>query len=359
MKIIGLLSAWACEDWIDLAITQALDLVDELIISIGYYHKFFKAIEDKTINKVKKHLNNEKIKIVETYCDKNNSKVENRRRTLNLMLEASDNIEVGNIIWLFDADEFYSKEAIEEIMNFIKKEDFDVIIVKDYMFCINFDYYIILYHERIFKITNKNFYFFKPTQIFWPPPKKKAILLENNPMFHYSLLLGEQIKGIQWILEGLPLSVLWYRKIYRNYDPSNEDFWMKKNQELIGNYRFWKDTRGKVIEKNCHGLFRYNGKQSGLIEKSALRKIIDFRSYTKKKPNYKRYLEIAKPMIKNSKKNTWKMLFFKIIESKIWQKTITNLNKSLLKKPFYKNIFKKFFMVKLNQFEINIKSSYK
>ncbi len=137
MKIIGLLSAWACEDWIDLAITQALDLVDELIISIGYYHKFFKAIEDKTINKVKKHLNNEKIKIVETYCDKNNSKVENRRRTLNLMLEASDNIEVGNIIWLFDADEFYSKEAIEEIMNFIKKENFDVIIVKDYMFCIN------------------------------------------------------------------------------------------------------------------------------------------------------------------------------------------------------------------------------
>jgi len=49
---------------------------------------------------------------------KNKSRKENRCETLNRMLNASENIIVGNLIWILDVDEFYSKRAIEEIRNF-------------------------------------------------------------------------------------------------------------------------------------------------------------------------------------------------------------------------------------------------
>lgn len=54
------------------------------------------------------------------------------------------------------------------------------------------------------------------------------------------LLMGEQMKGIQWMLEGCPEAFLWYRRIYENYDPENEELWKKRNQQLTGHYGFWR-----------------------------------------------------------------------------------------------------------------------
>ena len=119
MKIIGLLTAWACEDWIELAIEQALDIVDELIISIGVFDENFKKIEDNTFNRAKKYFNNDKLKLVDTICNSKDIRRNNRCATLNNMLRASDNIEIGNLIWILEDDEFYSRESIEEIRNYI------------------------------------------------------------------------------------------------------------------------------------------------------------------------------------------------------------------------------------------------
>ena len=135
--------AWACEDWIEYAIEQALNLVDVLILVIGAFHPYFKKIEDKTYEKAKKYLNDKEIKFYHTIVDPQKNADQNRAATANYIFQDNDYFEIGDIIWILDVDEFYSKEAIEEIMNFIKNEDFDIITVNDRMFCINFDYYII------------------------------------------------------------------------------------------------------------------------------------------------------------------------------------------------------------------------
>jgi len=337
MKIIGFLTAWACEDWIEYSIKQALGLVDELIIAIGAFHKHFKKIEDNTYEIAKKYLKNKKIKVIQTVCEKKNTPDLNKCATLNKMLQVSENIEVGNVIWILDADEFYSKEAIEEIKNFIKNYDFEEIYVTDRMFCINFNYYILHEHSRILKIRS-NQCFFVHLQVLMPRAQKKTVLLKNNPMFHYSMLMGEQMKGIQWMLENVPFAVLWHRKIYNKYDPENEDFWLKKNQELTGNYRFWRDAFKGIKEKNDHGLFKYNGKHPEIIENSPLREISDFRKFMKNKPNYDTYLKTMKTIITEKKKFDFKKLITQIRNKKIWKKYIVEKRQLLIEF----NIFKLF-----------------
>ena len=305
MKIIGLLTAWASEDWIEYSIQQALDLVDELIISIGAHNKYFKMIEDKTDEKAKKYLTNKKIKVVQAVSGPSNDPDKNKCATLNRMLHVSENIEIGNLIWILDVDEFYSKNAIDEINLFIKtNNDFDEIQFFSYYFCINLEYYITSHLNRIFKIKQNDIYF-TPTQILNPKCVKTVTLLENNPMFHYSLLTGEQLRAIYWLSTDKFERLIWYMKIYKKYDPLKGEYWIKKNQELNGIYGFWFHDID-IIENNGHGLFRYYGKHPELIENSPLKQISDFRTYMRKKPNYKKYLLAMKELIVGKKKKSFK-----------------------------------------------------
>ncbi len=349
MKIIGFLTAWACEDWIELTIQQALSIVDELIISIGAFHKYFNTIKDKTSERAKKYLNNKKVKFVQTICNPKNTPDQNKAATLNEMLKASENVDVGNILWIFDADEFYSKKAIEEIKKFIRNNDFDLIYVIDRMFVINFHYYILFKHERIMKIKNPKC-FFTAVQNIHPTPKKIFTLLDKNPMFHYTLLMGEQIKGIQWALEGIPEAVLWYKKIYNYYDPNNEEYWMKKNQELTGHYGFWRNPNEvkpkKIQEKDGHGLFYYSENHPEIIESSKLIEKNDFRKYMKMKPNFKIYLKTMRLLISEEKRLTIKKIIKKYFITDTWPKRLIRLPVSLSKIKLYKNILKKIIKTK-------------
>ncbi len=301
MKTIGLFTAWACEDWIEYSIDQALQLVDELIISIGAFSPYFKGIEDRTFEKAQKYLKNEKVKFIPAICDPKKNVDGNKCSTLNKMLEVSQNIEKNNVIWILDSDEFYSKESLEEIYNFLNSnEDFDVIYLRNRYFCINFNYYFEASNIRLFKIKTKNCYF-TPTQHFHPIGKKEVELLETNPMFHYSFLTGEPLKMIYWLSSEFYDKITWYFKIYKKFDKLHEDFWMKKNEEITGKYRFFLND-DSCIEKNGHGLFTFQGVHPEIIENSPLKKISDFRVYMKKKPNYKNYLIIMKELIVKKKK---------------------------------------------------------
>ncbi len=347
MKIIGLLTAWACEDWIEISIKQALDLVDELIIAIGAYDKYFQRIEDKTYDIARKYLNHKKIKVVSIVRNPALSRKQNRAETFNHMLKASENIKKGNLLWILDVDEFYSKESIEEIMDYIESnKDFDEIKVVARFFCINLNYYILFTHGRILKITDDNPYF-TPTQKINPRPKKIITLLHENPMFHYSMLTGEQLKGILWLLDDFIYKFMWYRKIYNNYDPQNEEIWMQKNQELTGNFGFW-ITKEDAIEKNGHGLFHYNEKHPDLIESSPLKKISDYRIYMKEKPNYKIYLKVVNQIIAEKNEINLQRILTSIKDFIIWQKYFVKIKifldrnrrlKRLLNKVKKRNIY--------------------
>ncbi len=118
--------AWACEDWIELAIEQTLNLVDELILIIGAFHPYFLRIGDNTLKKAKKYLNNNKIRFFNSIIDQKKNADQNRATTANHMLQSYDHFKEGDVIWILDADEFYSEEAIEEIKNFITNIDFNI-----------------------------------------------------------------------------------------------------------------------------------------------------------------------------------------------------------------------------------------
>ncbi len=343
MKIIGLLSAWASEDWIQYSIEQALGLVDELIISIGPYNEYFKMIGDKTFEKASKYFDNKKIKFVNTICLSNKKISHNRCATLNQMLQVSENVEIGNLIWLLDVDEFFTVEAINEIREFIiNNEDFDDIHLCGRLFGINFNYYVETHLHRIFKIRSKNTYF-RPTQSIEPKPEKTAVLLKNNPMFHYSLLTGEQQRGIYWLSEDRFKGMLWYMKIYKNYDPFNQNYWMEKNLKLTGNYGFWLfswDIKNKIflnkIKNSNESLIKYCGKHPELLENSSLRSISDFRVFMRKKPNYKNYIEAMKQLIDEKKKNSFRSY---------WNLKLSNLEKKFQNIPRLERLHNKLILM--------------
>jgi len=83
-KIIGLLTAWTCEEWIEASILQALEYCDEVIVSIGANTKGLATLEDKTLEKAQPYLDHEKIKYVPTVLGSNMSTA--RCTTLNNML---------------------------------------------------------------------------------------------------------------------------------------------------------------------------------------------------------------------------------------------------------------------------------
>ncbi len=358
MKIIGLLTAWAAEDWIEYSIKQALTLVDELILSIGPFDNYLEEIKDNTLKIAQKYSNHRKVKIVKTVHSPFNTLNQNKCVNLNRMLKVSENIEVGNIIWILDVDEFYSNEAIKEVLDFINNKDFDSIRVVSRFFAINFNYYIKISHERIFKIKNKNCYF-TPTQRFHPTPIKKALLLEKNPMFHYSMLTGNQ-KQIQWLVHNSYKALIWFRKIYNHYDPNNEDFWMKKNLEVTGHYGFWIRSAESREEKNNHGLFKYNGKHPEIIENSHLRNINDFRKYFLKKPQNEQINKILKEIIKDKKRFRIKLRDFYVFKLKRLFKMILQIIISFTKKDLKKklNLLKRTKLIQLILFKFKIKYNY-
>ena len=341
MKIIGLLTAWACEDWIEYSIKQALEIVDELIISIGPYNKFFKKIADKTLNIALKYKDNNKIKFVPTvYITKELRRTYSRNRcaTLNQMLKKSDNNKEGNVIWLLDADEFFSQKAIKIIENFLTYQDFDSISLKTRFFCIDLNHYIELYHKRIFKIKDSKMYF-TPTQKINPKSQIKIRLLDNEPMFHYSLLTGEQIRCIFWFGEDAYDRLIWYYKIYKKYDISDEIYWFKKNEVITRNFGFWFHTH--VKEKDGRGLFEYNGKHPIIIENSHLKNISDFRIYYKEKPNFKDYLKVMKDILRKKRKIKYQELLKQHLYKKI-SDIISKLNYPKVLIQFLNKMFKKF-----------------
>ena len=72
------------------------------------------------------------------------------------MLQASDNFEVGNWVWLLDCDEFYFKEDWEDIKKNIFDSDYDCVETKEKFFYVNMQNYLLNDRRRLFKITDKS-----------------------------------------------------------------------------------------------------------------------------------------------------------------------------------------------------------
>ena len=253
-KIIGLINAWAAEDWIEPAIQQALLYCDEVIVSVGAHSTDFKYLEDSTLQRVTKYQ--DKIKIV-SMSKAGLSHNDIKANTLNRMLKQSSLFKQDNWIWILDVDEFYFNATHLKIKEIIKNNIHDCIRIEAKLFYINGFRYLCSSHDRLFKITNSACCF-KPTQHWTGSQNKKFILKRDNHrlgMFHYCLLTGLKYKELLWEshLGRHDEKILWLREIYIKYDLNNEDLWINKNLKISGikspfyNNQFQPDQNGYLF----------------------------------------------------------------------------------------------------------------
>jgi hypothetical protein len=285
-KIIGLVTGWGVESWIEPCIKQALEFCDEVLVAIGTKSPVMQRFEDSTLELSKKYR--DRVKLLSINVNTELTSV-GTAGMLNSMLRFSDLFEIGNWIWILDSDEFYHKRTCDFIKLAIAKDVATHITVKSKFFLVDMYHYLEGEHERLFKITDYNdnkdpSTLFIPTQ-HWPLAKnaiiKKLTLPKEYPMFHYSMLKNPCMRVFEWEYEQpntkQERKVKWAHEIYKYYDLDNEEYWINKNLEVSGIRHPWFHESYNTDENGK--LFVYKGKQPKYIEETELPKIKDFRAY--------------------------------------------------------------------------------
>jgi len=279
-KIIGLICAFAAEDWIELAIEQALEYTDDVILNIGAYTKAVAQNEDRTLEKAMKY------KKYVTFVDATVSGKHwtSKAPTLNAMMHSSKYFDVDNWVWMFDVDEYYLKKEVDNMKANIFNSDYNCVQHNEKYFFINMRKYLTNVRKRMYKISdldNK----FRPTNK-WTGPKSNIYYAEGNGMFHYSMLCNMYAKLDLWKTErwsepreNHPL-VDWCNKIYFNFDLDDEEYWIEENAKLYGvKTPYW--IGDMEADENGH-LYDFNGSHPHGIEAADLPKIEDFRKLYEK-----------------------------------------------------------------------------
>lgn len=274
MKIIGILTGWGCQDWINKAILQGLKYCDELHVCISAHSDSLLKFEDNSYKIAKEYG-----KVINLFeYNKRSFHALVKSEILNTALLNSKYYEKGNWVWVLDVDEFYTEKVFETIKEALPSDMVDIISFMSRFFYINTKNYIISEHYRLFKIQDKNCRFF-PTQN-WPYGKNLLRLPIELGMFHYSMMMNPHMKREFWNAEykyKQDHKVQWLDNIYKNYDLNNEEYWLQKNKELTGNYGPWISDAFKPQKDGT--LFKYDKEHPSLIQNSKLVEIEDYRDW--------------------------------------------------------------------------------
>lgn len=303
IKKIGLLTLWANDIWTDLIIDHALENCDELHISVIPFSKDLKKFEDDTYEKVlRKSLKSNKIKVYtldnleKEFLEKQNfsSKYAHNKGyhatskslILNKMLSKSQYFEEGNWIWIFDSDEFYNTNLIEEINKVIDDDKHNEIEINCKFYFINFSYFLITSHTRLFKISNINLLplnrlRFRPTQKWRNINKRIYSTNKKNLMNHYSFLTNPLTKLNSWKNEFYSNlqneKINWYNKIYMNIDIENIKDSLKLMKDFFNVDKIYFDKGDFIF--NDKSFFINEEYQPKIIQESGLLKVKDFRKF--------------------------------------------------------------------------------
>jgi len=275
-KVIGLINAWSCDTFIEPAMLQAVEYCDEVIVSVGYHSEEVKQFEDNTLSIVNEFVDHDKVKYVPTYFG--GTHYESKTPTLNAMLQASDNFEVGNWIWLLDCDEFYFREDWEDIKKNIFDSEYDCVETKEKFFYVNMQHYLLNDRRRLFKITDKSDHYV-PLQR-WNRPKEN-VFKHDSYMYHYSLLLNPYCKKAFWSTEyptEQNYKVHWMDEVYLKFDLNDQETWVEKNNQMFGH-----KTPFQISDfiTNDGLLFNHEGEHPHCIEDTILPEIKYFRTIYK------------------------------------------------------------------------------
>lgn len=282
-KIIGLVRAWAVEDWIRPAIRQALEYCDDVAVIVAPFHHKLKKFADATYDICKEYRDIRLIdfKTSEQYVGPAMAEA------LNRMLQTSPLHAVGNWIWILDSDEFYTERTYKEIKSTIASDQYNWIGARTKVFLINMQRYLETvdpwHYWRLIKIEDTG-YRFKPYQNWSHKLERPYLLPKGNEMFHYSMLTNTDVRLAWWRIESAPgitnqRKIRWLNEIYIKYDIENEDYWVIENLKLNGIKSPWLSV-GWAPDENGN-LLKYEGRHPKFIESAELPKIEDFREYYK------------------------------------------------------------------------------
>ena len=273
MKFVGLILAWACERWIDLAIWQAECFCDELMVSVGAHSEAMKEFEDSTEDKCKKHHN---VKMVPVEYKGTHS--DTKAATMNKMLQESG-IEEGGWVFLLDVDEFYQVDSVFRLKQQLMYSDYDHVRVEEKCFYIDMKHYLEGSHGRLWRYTSKQDHF-RPTNNWSGPKANQYVMLRDDGMFHYTFLLNPLAKRAFWMSEysqGQEHKVKWMDEIYIPFEIGNQEFWAKRNEDLFGLRSPWYNTDFRPNEDGT--LFEYEGLHPEIIELVKYPQVEDFRRW--------------------------------------------------------------------------------
>ena len=277
-KVIGLMTAWCAEPFIEPALKQAIEYCDEVIIAVGPHSKELIPYEDGTLDIVSKYLS-DTVKLVPVQFEGNH--IASKNSTLNKMIEASNNRSVGNWVWLLDIDEFYFREDVDNM----KKVMFDgktnaIVMPDEKFFYVDMKHYLYSPHRyepphRLWKITDYDNYF-KPLQNWTGQINSTSVV--DICIYHYSLLLNPYAKRAFWKTEydnkNQQIKTDWLENIYLNFQFEEESKWIDRNAKMFGKRTLFMKSD---YDTNDGGLFLYDGKHPNYIEDAKLTMIDDFR----------------------------------------------------------------------------------
>lgn len=277
-RIIGLICGWGCEDFIRMALNQASEYCDEVLVNISPHSKALEKFRDSSYDIALEYSeSNRKVKLIEyenpsIHCDV-------KAGILNLMLQNSKFFSPGNWIFILDVDEFYPHESIDNIFYIMKNDAcIDQITVEEYYFYINAKHYLNGEHIRLFKIKDSSNRFM-PTQKWVYSSMPVTASRDFSPMFHYGMLTNPWQKIEFWKTEYHNVQtrkIEWINYIYKNYDLENEEYWIEENRRMFGIRSPWFSDSFKPDKEGK--LFKYNGKHPRWVNENLLG-IEDFRDY--------------------------------------------------------------------------------
>jgi len=280
-KLIGLVRAWGQEEWIRLAVKQALEYCDEVMAVVTSFTQESKKFEDNTYDICKEYPEVKLLDIQKSWPTVSKAGA----NILNYMLQNSKLFLPGNWVWQLDSDEFYPESMHKEIRSIMKEGEDVKIVVEERYFFINMQHYLKGDRaNRLMKVkTGKEELF--PTSRWSRKDRNTYRIPGETGLFHYSLLRDMRQTRVMWLTEypkqrqrGRNHGVKWIDEIYLNYDLENEDYWNKKNLEIVGRITPNWDPINFVPDENGR-LFRYKGKHPKIIEEAGLPKIKDFRKW--------------------------------------------------------------------------------
>ena len=279
-KLVGIITAWAAEPFIEPAMKQALEYCDEVIVNVSCHHAALKKYEDETMDICLKYKN--QIHLIEDDILERGGRVTNPRNYVNKMLSKTDSNKKGNWVGILDADEFYFPKDINNIKDLMKEGKVNNIETPEKVFVVNTKHYATNKRTRFKKILEDNTTFIH-SQIPYEKQSKPFFMETDKGMFHYTLLANPRYKSDFWRIEyghpqqgNQPKKWGWVEKVYPNLDLDNQIESVKKCKELA----YGNSVLGHLFPNGCKSdgtLHEYHDLHPPFIEEAGLTKITDFR----------------------------------------------------------------------------------